>query len=298
MIDDYLRRVRGTLRSLPSLERHGRTWKRALAGKTLRQVTPGDIERYVASRVGGAKPATVNRELAFLKRVFNVAIADALADANPVRAVRLLKENNARVRFLTDEEEPRLRAAIGEEHWPLIVLAMHTGTRQGNQFSLRWDDVDFTTGIITARRAKSGEAYRLPMNDLVRETLRALPARLKSPWVFPSQTGRTPINAKNFLGRVFLPAVRRAGIQDFRWHDLRHTFASRLFRAGVDLRTVQELMGHKVLAMTLRYSHLSPAHQREAVQPLVTRTGTTTGTASSSAAEPASTDPLSQRAGA
>jgi integrase len=243
-------------------------------------VTPGDIERYVAGRLQGARAATANRELAFLKRVFNVAITDGLVDANPVRAVRMLKENNARVRFLTEDEETRLREAMRDRYWPLVVVALHTGLRQGEQLGLCWEHVDFATGIITVRHSKSGDARRLPMNDVARETLRGLAGRLPSPWVFPSRTGESPLHAKNFLRRVFLPAVRGAGIENFRWHDLRHTFASRLVMAGVDLRTVQELLGHKTLAMTLRYSHLSPAHQLDAVQRLTRRpTGTATGTA-------------------
>jgi len=106
------------------------------------------------------------------------------------------------------------------------------------------------------------------MNDTVREILRARPSRLKSPFVFPSETGETPVDARNYMRRTFLPALKAAKIEGLRWHDLRHTFASRLVMAGVDLRTVQELMGHKTVATTLRYSHLSPAHQLDAVQRL------------------------------
>jgi Phage integrase family len=98
--------------------------------------------------------------------------------------------------------------------------------------------------------------------------------------VFPSETGATPLNSQNFINRVFRPALRAAKIRDFSWHDLRHTFASRLAMAGVDVRTIQELLGHRTLAMTLRYAHLSPAHKRAAVNHLMRpRLGAPTGTA-------------------
>jgi site-specific recombinase XerD len=279
MIDDYLDRNRKTLRHFYHYERHARRWKKALKGKALRQVTPGDIERYVATRIGEVAPATVNRELAFIKRVFTVAIADGMADSNPVRAVRLFRENNARVRFLTDEEEKRLRGEIGDDNWPLVAIALHTGLRQAEQFNLKWEDVDFGTRQITVKRAKHGELRRVTMNDVVRDWLRANPSRLKGEYVFPSQTGSSAIAANNFMRRVFKPALERAEIEDFRWHDLRHCFASRLVMAGVDLRTVQELMGHKTITMTLRYAHLSPQHQLDAVQRLAQRpTDTSTDT--------------------
>ena len=120
------------------------------------------------------------------------------------------------------------------------------------------------------------------MNGLVTESLRNLPTRMRSEYVFTSKAG-TPLNPQNFINRVFKPALRRAAIEDFRWHDLRHTFASRLVMGGVDLRTVQELLGHKTIAMTVRYSHLSPGHLQAAVEALCRginkgQTGTATGT--------------------
>src|SRR5437016_4015619 len=111
-------------------------------------------------------------------------------------------------------------------------------------------------GRAPPMRAAPAAAAQLAMNDTVRTILRALPSRLKSEWVFPSETGETPLDSQNFVNRVFVKALRTAGINSFSWHCLRHTFASRLVMAGVDLRTVQELLGHKTLAMTLRYSHL------------------------------------------
>src|SRR5437016_444227 len=234
----------------------------------------------MAQRSQEVAPATISRALSFLRRVFNVAIADGKADKNPVRAVKFLKEDNERVRFLTEDEEQLLAAELPDPRdWSKVEVALNMGLRRGEQFRLRWEHVDFATGIITVPRSKSGETRRIPMNDAVREVLRALPSRLKSPWVFPSKTGKTPLDPKNFMSRVFGPALREAGIENLHWHDLRHTFASRLVMKGVDLRTVQELMGHKTIAMTLRYSHLSPAHQLEAVQRLTRKsTGTTTGT--------------------
>jgi len=288
-VDDYIERKSVVLRHFRHYLRLGRYWKEAFRGRTLGQITPADIESYVARRVRNAAPATVNRELAFLKRIYNDAIANRRAEANPVRAVRMFKENNARVRFLAEEEVTQLQAAMSEDSWSLVALALHTGLRQAEQFNLRCEHVDFGTGLITIPRSKHGEVRRVPMNDTVRGILLHLPSRAKSALVFPSRTGRTPMKADNFVLRAFKPALHRAGIANFRWHDLRHTFASRLVMKGVDLRTVQELMGHKTITMTLRYSHLSPQHQLEAVQrlnPTGTRTDTSLAPASRESQKP------------
>ena len=101
--------------------------------------------------------------------------------------------------------------------WVKVAVAINTGLRQAEQFKLGWEWVDFSTGIITVPRSKRGEARRIPMNDTVRELLRSLPSRLKSPWVFPSATGETPLDARNYINRVFEPALKRARIENFRW---------------------------------------------------------------------------------
>lgn len=147
----------------------------------------------------------------------------------------------------------RLKTAIPEKFWPFVVFALHTGLRQAEQFGLRWENVDFENKTITIPRFKNGEARRVPMNQSVIELL--LQEKSRS-------------DAGGFTQRTFRPAVEAAGVENFTWHDLRHTFASRLVMKGVDLRTVQELLGHKSIAMTLRYAHLSPGHLAEAVQRL------------------------------
>ena len=283
VIREHLGRVRGVLRSYPDQARCGRLWTAVLGDRTLRAIVPGDVQRYVAKRITEVSAASVNRELAFLKRVFNVAIDDGLCEKNPARKVKLIKENNARVRYLTDDEEAKLRVRVGEDHWPVVELALNTGLRRAELFGLRWENVDFKTNVLTIPRAKAGRARRVPMNSRVRDLLRALPSRLKGDWVFPSGSGGTALDSQNFMNRVFTPAVKGAGIQDFRWHDLRHTFASRLVMKGVDIRTVQELLGHSDIRMTLRYSHLSPAHLLDAVEKLAEKeSGTRSGTSDSS----------------
>jgi integrase len=260
--------VEGRLRNALHYAQYARRWEAALGDQALRTVVPDDIAEYAAARRDrdGRAPATINRELAFLRCAYNAASASGVAERNPVRSRRqggaFTKENNQRIRHLAPEEETALAREIPDPaEWSKLVVALHSGLRRGEQFRLRWEHVDFTTGIVTVADSKSGEPRHIPMNDTVRAVLRALPSRPKSPWVFPSETGETPLDAQNFVNRVFLPALRRAKIENFHWHDLRHTFASRLVMARVDLRTVQELRGHKTLAMTLRHAHLSPAHQ-------------------------------------
>jgi integrase len=137
--------------------------------------------------------------------------------------------------------------------------------RRGEQFNLCWEHVNFQTRTLTIPHSKHGEVRHIPMNDRAVKILRTLSSRLNSPWVFTSASGKTPMDADNFIYRTFKPALKKATINDFRWHDLRHTFASRLVMDGTDLRTVQELLGHKSFTMTVKYSHLSPRHKMDAV---------------------------------
>ncbi len=171
------------------------------------------------------------------------------------------------------------RQGASDAEWPKVALALHTGLRRGERFGLHWEQIDFANRLITIPRSKSGELRRVPMNDVVLGLLRKMPSRLQSDWVFPSETEKTAIDAQNYFNRVFIPAVNKAKVDAFRWHDLRHTFAGRLVMRAVDLRTVQELMGHKTIQMTLRYAHLSPGHQLEAVQRVALNPGKPTGSA-------------------
>jgi len=267
-VREYLEGERLRLRAYDEYERHGRVWIERFGHCPLRRIIPLDIQTWATRRREEVEPATVNRELSFLRRVFNVALSNGLIERNPVKSVRFYHEPSGRVRYLGEDEEAKLAAKFSEANWRIIAFAMNTGLRQGEQFGLRWEHVNLTSRVLTIPRSKHGGARHVPLNDTTMAILRALPSRFHGRWVFPSTTGKTPLNATNFRQRTFNPAVRGARIEDFRWHDLRHTFASRLAMNGVDLKTIRELLGHKTLAMTLRYAHLSPSHLHQAVKQL------------------------------
>lgn len=228
-------------------------------GKTLDQITSEEVERFKGELASLRAKATVNRHLECLKHLFNRAIRDGRARVNPVRAVPLFKLNNERVRYLSPEEEKTLFAIIPEPYYTFCLVAMHTGLRRSELLNLRRQDVDFRAGVITVQLSKHGQARRLPMNSVVRNALKSLPVRLDQLLLFP--------NCRNVSQR-FKALTRKAGIDDLHLHDLRHTFASRLAMAGVQLLTIKELMGHRSVEMALRYSHLSPDHKLEAVERL------------------------------
>jgi len=146
----------------------------------------------------------------------------------------------------------------------IIEFAINTGMRQGEIFNLKWEDVDFNTGLIHLLKTKSGQKREIPMNESVKDVLKRVKRPPKSIYVFSSYHNKPYDNVK----RSFKTALASAQIENFRFHDLRHTFASHLVMAGVDLLTVKELLGHKTIEMTLRYSHLSGEHKMNAVQEL------------------------------
>jgi integrase len=199
---------------------------------------------------------------------------------NPVRDVPHQREDNSRVRCLSPDEEKALRAAI-RERYPVHELeldcALNTGLRQGSQYQLTWNMLDWGACVLHIPRTKNEESIHLPLNDgalMVLRKLKACPSTAGR--VFISQETGKPLNCPKHW---FTDAVRLAGIADFHWYDLPHTFATRLRQRGVALEDIADLLGHKTLAMTKRYAHISIDRLRQAVEQLsVTLTDTTTDT--------------------
>jgi len=237
------------------------------ANHPLRYFSSKLLEQYQTERVQkGNKPSTVNRHLATIKHMFTKAVEWDMVEEGTLKRIRkakLLEENNRRLRYLSKEECQALINACDSHVRPIVVTALNTGMRKGEILSLRWDtNIDLKHGFILLDRTKNGDRREIPVNDTLRVTLTSLTRRLDVPHVFHDPaTGKPYQDVK----RSFNSACRKAGIKDFHFHDIRHCFASHLVMAGVDLTTVKELLGHKTLTMTLRYSHLAPSHKVKAV---------------------------------
>jgi site-specific recombinase XerD len=224
-------------------------------------ITAQDIERRFQRQEWA--PATANRYRALLSLTYRLAIRDGKVKDNPARLVQHRLEDNARIRFLSPTEETALRNAIEAkcpDHLPEFVLALNTGLRVSEQYGLTWSDVSVSRRVLTIPRSKNGSTRHVPLNQAALGALQDLRVRTANTG-FVCGGGPGP-------RRWFEPALACAKVMGFSWHCLRHTFASRLVMAGVDLRTIQELLGHKCIAMTVRYSHLAPKHTLAAVERL------------------------------
>ncbi|MGB7307905.1 MAG: site-specific integrase [Candidatus Acidiferrales bacterium] len=255
-------------------------------------ITPQDIERHLSQMAEERNwaPASVNRYRALVSLIFRLGIENGKVKENPARFVKHRLVNNARTRWLSPKEEARLRIAIkarNPDHMPELELAINTGLRLSEMYGLTWENVNLSRRVLTVPRSKNGEVRHVPINRAALCALRKLRKRGDGTNLVIRNAKGLPLSDPRHW---FEAAVRRAKIRDFSWHCLRHTFASRLVMAGVDLRTIQDLLGHKSIAMTVRYSHLSPAHTLAAVELLAgpkteAPTGTRTSTATNEQAQ-------------
>ena len=262
-------------------------WKKRIGERTLADCTPALLAEYrdilreepIAPRTEDPEkagpprhrsPASINRYLAVLSHAFTVAVKEyGWLDSNPVLKVTKPKEPRGRVRFLDDDERERLltacKASASPDLYPAVILALSTGGRAQEVLGLRWPQVDFARNVATLHETKNGERRVLPLAGPALELLRTRSKvrRLDTDLVFPGRTNPTkPVD----LRTPFETALKAAKIEDFRWHDLRHTAASYLAMDGASLAEIAEVLGHKTLAMVKRYAHLSEAHTAGVVE--------------------------------
>jgi integrase len=271
----------------------------------LSDITSLLIDKWKQRRIeDGRKPSTVNRQMNNLRACLNKAIEWDLIEKNPFEKVKPCKaDSNAVVRFLSPDEESGMRKALDEREaemktaresaneWraqrgyplysaiddqsfadhlkPAILISLNTGLRRGELLKLKWRNVDFEQRNLTVEgdTAKAGKTRHIRLNDEALAVLRQWKEQpgVKGVYVFCDQEGK-PFHD---MRTAWVGLLERAKITDFRWHDLRHTFASKLVIAGVDLNKVRALLGHSDYKMTLRYAHLAPEHMQEAVDRLV-----------------------------
>lgn len=252
-----------------------------LANKPLEDIKAWDIQQWATEkRKLGRAPATIEYTFNRLKAALNRAVEWEFIESHNLSSVKIAKEDNTRIRYLSESEEAALLSALAareaqlcednDSHQyadfftPLITLAMHTGMRKGEMLTLHWESVSFENRYLTilSENAKSKKKRTIPMNDTVFNMLSQWRAQNPNEeYVFVHEGKRV-----SFFQYPWQNLLKAAGIENFRFHDLRHHFASKLVMAGVDLNVVRELLGHADLKMTLRYAHLAPAHTAAAVQ--------------------------------
>ncbi len=232
----------------------------------LSKITPAHIEDYKRKRLYEDKvqPSTINRDLACLRHLFNIAKKLKGYDGeNPVKDVDFFQERQRIPKILDRKEIERLIDASKDYLKPIIITALNTGMRRGELFNLRWNDIDYAEHFIFIKETKSGVMRKIPMNDLVAETLKNI--KRESEFVFCNPKTKDRLTC---IQRPFKAACRESGVPDLLLHDLRDNAATIMVMAGIDLVTVKEILGHSKIEMTMKYAHPTPENKRRAVNVL------------------------------
>ncbi|HVB58743.1 MAG TPA: site-specific integrase [Candidatus Acidoferrales bacterium] len=254
----------------------------------LDKITPFEIERFKQKRLkDGLKKSSINREIGLLKSMLRTAVEWELTSRNSAKEAKLFKlDEPPSDRVLSYEEEDKLLAACEESELryraphlkSIISIALHTGLRRGEILRLRWADLDFQQNVLIVRKSKtkSGRGRRVHLNSVLGQMLFSQSVQEHGEWVFPSpkrfQTSGEPERHIEDVKNAFRRAVHLSRIASITFHQLRHTFCSRLADAGVPLPVIQDLAGHASITMTRRYTHPGEDLKQKAVEVLVRRT--------------------------
>ncbi len=275
LVDRYAAEVLPRLKSGRQRARHLTWWKAQLGTRALADLTPPLIAEYrdkLAAGFPGTQPrgpATVRRYLAALSHGLTIGVrAYQWLNDSPMRQVTKPSEPRGRVRFLSDAERAALLEACEQSENPallsIVVLALSTGMRAGEIRNLTWKDVDLARGRVILHETKNGERRTVPLAGLALDLLkdRAKVRRLESALLWPGKVPGKPLDWR----APWETALRRAGIDNFRFHDLRHSAASYLAMNGASLAEIADVLGHKTLSMVKRYAHLSESHTAGVVE--------------------------------
>jgi len=224
----------------------------------LQKITIPDVLRYLNGVKERASAATANRHHNTLRAIFNRAIEwEKLDGRNPAARVKQFRVENSRTQFLENADITRLLAACDAQIRPIVVVALLTGMRRGEIVNLRWEHIDPVNGVIHVLQTKSGEPREIPIAPKLKALFDTIGGR---------DSGKVFALATRVLNTRFSKALDLAGIKNFRFHDLRHTFASHFIMRTNDLPATQKLLGHKSTRMTQRYAHLSKGHLQVGIQ--------------------------------
>jgi len=276
MIDRYKKSVLPTKGSHQSNQKiQLNYWKKRIGDYTLADCTPAliaecrdELLQETTRLKKKRSPATVNRYLAALSHCFTIAMKEwGWIDDNPIRKVSKPKESRGRIRFLLDDERERLLKACKESSnpflYPIVVLALSTGARRGEILSIRLNQIDLERGTITFFETKNNEIRAVPLVEHASEVVKELIKirRIDTDLLFPGSDPKKPIDIRH----PWKEALKKAKIEDYRFHDNRHSAASYLAMSGATLAEIAEVLGHKTLQMVKRYSHLSEQHTSKIV---------------------------------
>ena len=245
---------------------------REFKGMHLHQIDTLTIRNYLAKRAQTLRPSSVNKYLTMVKSMYNRAIEWGIwLKANPAAGIKKMPENNERYRWLTEEEQERLLSRCSGMARFIVMIALKTGMRWGEIINLKWQqtpnsnyiDFDSNTIVIHQSQSKTQRSRFIPLGAALRAALQQIPRYTDSEYIFWNPAKKRQIRS---ISGSFKNALKKAGISDFKFHDLRHTFASQLVKSGVDLYVVQKLLGHSNPKMTQRYAHLHPAQLQMAIE--------------------------------
>lgn len=248
----------------------------------VQKITPQKIEEFKEYLINDrkVKNSTINKYLMVFSKMFNLGIDNEMLTKNPIAKISKLKEDNHKIRYLTKEEEKRLFFEIEKEYKvmdkytrkskyiqpylylkPIVIIALQTGMRKGEILNLKWSNIDFQQGFIELLETKSGKSRKIPISGTLRSIFSELDKTTE--YVFLNPLTNQPYTT---IQKAFSSLLKKANIKNFRFHDLRHTVATRLVEKGIDLVVVQEILGHSKISTTQRYAHPVPERKTTAIE--------------------------------